>query len=229
MRGLFITGTDTGVGKTVVACALARGLRTAGVDLGVMKPVETGVSADGPEDARALREAAEVDEPLELVCPLQFSLPAAPEASALAEDRRAELEPILSAFAKLSTRHDFMLVEGAGGLLVPFDARTCMADLARALELPILIVARASLGTINHTRLTIESAEARGLEVFGVVICHSTGPLSQAEMRNLDVLRRTLGARLIGEVMPSATPSSVSALEAGLEALLECLKEAADR
>ena len=135
MAGLFVTGTDTGVGKTLVSCALARGLRGAGIDVGVMKPVETGVPAAGPEDARALITAAGVDDPVELVCPLRFALPAAPEASALAENRRAELDPIQRAWKTLSTRHEFVLVEGAGGLLVPFDAQTNMADLAAALAL----------------------------------------------------------------------------------------------
>jgi dethiobiotin synthetase len=183
----------------------------------------------GPADALALREAAAVDDPLELVCPLQFELPAAPEAAALAEGRRADLGPIQSAFEALSKRHEFVLVEGAGGLLVPFDASLCMADLARRLELPILIVARAALGTINHTRLTIESAEARGLEVLGVVVSHSTGELTVADARNLDVLRRTLGSRLIGEVLPHADASSVSPLDAGLEALLDRRKKATVR
>ena len=138
--------------------------------------------------------------------------------------------PIRTAFTELARRHDaFMLVEGAGGLLVPFDAKTTMADLALALELPILIVARASLGTINHTRLTIESAEARGIEILGVVVSHSAGPLSDADARNLDVLRTTLGPRLIGEVMPAADPSSVSPFDAGLETILDRRKRAAAR
>ena len=105
-KGLFVTGTDTGVGKTVVSCTLARGLRAAGFDIGVMKPVETGVTAAGPEDAIALREAAGVDDDLSLICPLQYAMPAAPEASARAEGRRLSLAPIEDAFATLRARHD---------------------------------------------------------------------------------------------------------------------------
>jgi len=220
MRGVFITGTDTGVGKTFVACALARGLREAGVDVGVMKPVETGVPTEGPEDARALRAAAGVEDPIERICPLRFALPAAPEAAARAEGREASLEPIELAFRELATEHAFMLVEGAGGLLVPFAAGLSMADLARTLGLPLLIVARASLGTINHTLLTLEAAEARELEVLGVVVSHSTGALSQADERNLDVLRRALGPRLVGEVPPVGIGSVGSPNDAGLAALL---------
>ncbi len=223
MGGVFVTGTDTGVGKTVVACALARGLRAAGVDVGVMKPVETGVPASGPEDALALRAAAGVDDPIELVCPLRFGLPAAPLVAARAEGREASLAPIREAFAALAKRHALMLVEGAGGLLVPFDERTDMADLARTLELPVLIVARTALGTINHTRLTLEAADARGLDVLGVVLSHAQGPLSGADAENLDCLRERLGPRLIGEVPPAGIGSAVSAADAGLPTLLERL------
>jgi len=200
MRGLFVTGTDTGVGKTFVGCALARGLRAAGIDVGVMKPIETGVPAEGPEDARALRRAAAVEDPLELICPVRFALPASPEAAARAEKRNASIEPIREAYGTLAARHPFMLVEGAGGLLVPIDAQTDMADLARELDLPLLLVARAGLGTVNHTRLSLEAAEARGLDVFGVVISHSTADPAEGEQRNLDGLRERLGERLVLEL-----------------------------
>ena len=206
MRGLFITGTDTGVGKTFVSCALARGLRAAGVDVGVMKPIETGVPAEGPEDARALRLAAGAEDPLDLICPVRFSLPASPEAAARAEQRTASIEAVREAFASLARRHPFMLVEGAGGLLVPIDAHSDMADLARELDLPLLLVSRAGLGTVNHTRLSLEAAEARGLDVFGVVISHSTADESEGDRRNLDGLRERLGERLVLELTyrPSA-------------------------
>ena len=105
MAGLFVTGTDTDVGKTFVTRLLARGLREAGIDVGVMKPAETGVPPEGPMDARALIAAAGVDDPVELVCPLRFDLPAAPEASARFEGRTVELEPVLDAWATLSARH----------------------------------------------------------------------------------------------------------------------------
>ena len=200
MRGLFITGTDTGVGKTFVSCALARGLRAAGVDVGVMKPIETGVPAEGPEDARALRLAAGVEDPLDLICPVRFSLPASPEAAARAEGQTVTLAPIHDAFDSLARRHRFMLVEGAGGLLVPIDVHTDMADLARRLDLPLLLVARAGLGTVNHTRLTLEAAEARGLEVFGVVISHSAAEESEGDRRNLEGLRERLGELLVLEL-----------------------------
>jgi dethiobiotin synthetase len=200
MRGLFVTGTDTNVGKTFVACLLARSLRDVGVDVGVMKPIETGVSSNGPEDARALRAAANVDDSLDRICPIRFTLPASPEAAARAEGRSCSLEPIRTAFDLLAARHEFMLVEGAGGLLVPIDRQTDMADLARELGLPLLVVARSGLGTVNHTRLTLEAARARGLEIFGVVASSSHAGENAADDRNLDGLRERLGSLLVLEL-----------------------------
>jgi dethiobiotin synthetase len=223
VAGLFITGTDTGVGKTVVTCALARGLRAAGVDVGVMKPVETGVPASGPEDARALIRAANVKDELDLVCPIQYAMPAAPEAAAAAEGSGTEVpstDRISRAFSTLSDRHAFMLVEAAGGILVPFDQKTTMATVARQFGLPVLIVARASLGTINHTLLTLEACETRGLDVLGVVLSHATGVLSEADTQNLEVLKRALGDRLLGEVLPQARPDDIAPTDAGLDAVL---------
>jgi dethiobiotin synthetase len=223
VAGLFITGTDTGVGKTVVTCALARGLLAADIDVGVMKPVETGVPASGPEDARRMIRAAAVEDDLNLVCPIQYAMPAAPEAAASVEapgEQSASIDRIVSAFTTLSSRHAFMLVEGAGGILVPFDAKTTMASVAKQLELPVLIVARTSLGTINHTLLTLEACSVRGLDVLGVVLSHATGVLSEADTQNLEVLKRSLGNRLLGEVLPHARVEEVAPLDAGLDAVL---------
>ncbi len=200
--GFFVSGTDTGVGKTVVACALVRAMRRRGLDAGVMKPIETGVGAEGPLDAQALRSAAAAIEPLEEICPQTFALPAAPTVAAASEGRTVEVEAIRDAFARLRGRHQWLVVEGAGGLLVPAARDLSMADLCRELELPLLIVGRAALGTINHTLLTLEAAEARSLPVAGVVISHAGGRLSEADQANLDALRHALGARLGGEIPP---------------------------
>ena len=202
--GVFVTGTDTGVGKTVVSCALARALRAAGRDVGVLKPAETGVPPEGALDARALREAAGVEDPLEDVCPVQLALPAAPTVSAEAENTRVDLDVIRSAWGRLRKRHEVMIVEGAGGLLVPLADKCTMADFAAELELPVVVVARAALGTINHTLLTLEAIEKRGLPLAGVVISHATGVLTDADAQNLGALRTALGARLAGEIPPLA-------------------------
>jgi len=209
--GLFVTGTDTGVGKTVVACALARALRARGADVGVQKPVETGVGPGGPLDALALRAAAGADDPLDDVCPEARVLPAAPAVAGEAEGRPIDLGRIRSAYARLRARHEILVVEGAGGLLVPLAGPFTMADLAAELGLPLLVVARGSLGTVNHTLLTLEVAAARGLPVAGVVVSHGPTALSAADSSNLGALRRTLGPRLLAELGPLADPDRADA------------------
>lgn len=201
-RGVFVTGTDTGVGKTLVACALARALRQRGTRVGVMKPVETGVGDDGPLDALALRDAADVNDPLELICPARFAQPSAPPVAARAEGREVDLGVIRQAFTELRRRHEFLIVEGAGGLLVPVGDGLCMGALAGEFELPLLVVARGALGTLNHTLLTLEAAQQRGLAVVGVVVSHADGPLSGADADNLSALRDNLGPRWLGEIPP---------------------------
>ena len=219
--GFFVSGTDTDVGKTVAACALVRAMRGRGLDVGAMKPIETGVGADGPLDAQALRSAAAATEPLEEICPQTFALPAAPTVAAADEGREVEIEPIREAFVRLRQRHQWLVVEGAGGLLVPATRDLTMADLSRELELPLLIVCRAALGTINHTLLTLEAAAARDLPVAGVVISHSAGRLSDADQANLEALRDALGATLVGEIPPLADGELPGEESIDLDALLQ--------
>ena len=210
-NALFITGTDTGVGKTVVACAIAEALRRRHVDVGVMKPIETGVGSQGPLDAISLSEAAGVDDPLDLVCPQRFELPAAPSVAAPAEGRVVDLESIRVAHAELARRHAFLLIEGAGGVLVPILPNYSMADLAAEFDAPLVVVTRASLGTINHTLLTLEAIERRGLALAGVVISHGPRPISSSDRANLGALHESLGARLVGEIESLPPEASVPA------------------
>ena len=200
--GIFVTGTDTGVGKTLASLALISAFRKTGLKVGAMKPIETGVGEDGPLDAIALRDAAGSTDPLATICPQQFALPAAPNAAANAEDREVDLAAIDAAYETLTKGRDLMVVEGAGGLLVPIRDDWTMAELARRLDLPLLVVARARLSTINHTALTLEVAASKGLPVLGVIISHEGGPISAADASNLLVLKNFLGDRLIGEIPP---------------------------
>jgi dethiobiotin synthetase len=202
--GVFVTGTDTGVGKTVVATALVRGLRARGLDVGVMKPCETGVGPEGPLDAIALARAAGDPDPIEAVCPEQLAMPAAPNVAAAAEGRVVDLEGIERGFRALADRHAFVVVEGAGGLLVPTRPPEDMGGLAARLGLPLLVVVRTALGTINHTLLTLAEAERRGLVVAGVVASHGTGALSAADAANWAHLAARLGSELVGEIPPLA-------------------------
>ncbi len=197
MRGLFITATDTGVGKTEVACALVSGARAAGLDAGAMKPAQSGVTPAEPSDAQRLRAAAGGGDPFELVCPYQFEAPLAPGVAARLSGTEISLARILDAARALAGRHATLVVEGAGGLLVPLTERETYADLAVALGLPVLVVARAGLGTINHAALTVEALRARGLTVAGLVL-NRTGPVDDPSVpHNAAELEKLTGARVL--------------------------------
>ncbi len=205
MSAVFVTGTDTGCGKTAVASALARSIRDAGRRVRVLKPIETGCANGVPEDARALALAAEDDAELDRLCPYRLALPAAPEIAARDEGVPLGLGPIDAALARARADADLVIVEGAGGLLVPISPGLDMAGLAAHMRLPLLVVARAALGTINHTLLTLEAARARGLRVIGVVVSHTTEVLSPADRRNLDLLIERLGETFLGELRFAGT------------------------
>lgn len=173
-RAFFITGTDTNIGKTFVSTLIARALKARGIDIGVMKPVETGCrEADGalaPMDALALKGAAKSNGPLDVINPYRFAPPLSPNVAARLSGVEIDLSRIESAFKTLSEAHEIMLVEGAGGLLVPLNDHHTMADLALRLGSQLLIVAANRLGVINHTLMTIECARAHGLDVAGVIL-----------------------------------------------------------
>jgi len=173
-KGVFITGTDTGVGKTIVAAALALYLRKSGIRVAVLKPVTSGaVVINGrlsSEDAELLRWASACTAPDTDIAPYLFREQIAPSESAAREGVVIQIDPIRDAFERLSSSHDFVIVEGAGGLLVPLAEGFLIADLAKELSLPLLIVARPNLGTVNHTFLTCECARSRGIDILGVVI-----------------------------------------------------------
>lgn len=172
-RGLFVTGTDTGVGKTIVAATLARVLRLRGVNVGVMKPVTSGcVERNGElisEDAELLAWAAGV-ECDDNVAPYRLREPLAPAEAARIDGVKIDFGHIAECYHQLSARHDFVLVEGAGGLMVPLNGGLLMADLINHLKLPAVVVARPDLGTINHSVLTCYAAGQMGIEVRGVIV-----------------------------------------------------------
>lgn len=193
----FITATDTGAGKTFVASSIARALRLKGVDVGVMKPVESGcVDKDGtlvPDDALALKEASGSSDSLEDICPYRFAPPLSPHLAARLSGVSVDFEVIKNAFLKLSKRHGLMLVEGAGGLLAPLTDELTVADLAAALNLPLIIVAQSKLGVINHTLLTIEAARSRGLKVAAIVLNEGPGGTDPSVEFNSGEIKRMTG------------------------------------
>jgi dethiobiotin synthetase len=170
MRGLFVTATDTGVGKTEVACAILSGARARGLDAIGMKPAQSGLVVGEPSDAERLLAACGGAEPLAAICPYSLGPPLAPAVAARVEGRELSFARVLAAARALAARHAAVVVEGAGGLLVPLTERESYADLAAALELPVLVVARAGLGTVNHTALTVEALRRRALPIAGIVL-----------------------------------------------------------
>lgn len=201
-KGVFITGTDTGVGKTHVGIAIARALAAHTVDVGVMKPAETGCRQRRgrlvPSDAAALMAAAEVDDALDLVNPYRFRQPLAPAVAAEQQGSVIRTARILSAYRTLAKRHRFLIVEGAGGIMVPLSRRTTYLDLAERLRLPVLVVARPNLGTINHTVLTVRAIQARSLSVAGIVLNDPTGSRwGPAERTNPAIIERMTGIKVL--------------------------------
>ena len=175
MRGLFITGTDTGVGKTYVTAALARELSRQGLKVGAYKPVVTGLTTapDGRScwsDVETLTAALADRHAAERICPQRFRAPVAPPVAASLEGTRVDAELLRDGANWWRGRVDVLLVEGVGGLLCPLTDDETIADLAGDLGFPLLIVARQALGTINHTLMTIEVARSRGLRIAGVVL-----------------------------------------------------------
>jgi dethiobiotin synthetase len=181
MRGFFVTGTDTGVGKTVVAGGLARALRARGASVATFKPVQSGALADDLTGDAALLGAT---------CVYALEAPVAPIVAARRAGVTIELEQILRAADRLVAAHDVLVAEGAGGLLVPLAPNLLVADLARALGLPLVVVARAGLGTVNHVLLTLEAAAARGLDVVAVVL---SGEADESTDDNAALIRSSAG------------------------------------
>ena len=195
-RALLVTGTDTSVGKTVVAGGLALGFRKLGMEPGVFKPAESGVTGD-PPDGLFLRKCSGTKRPLKEIVPYILKEPLAPAVAAEMERVNIDMAVIQGLFRSWEQEHPVTVVEGAGGLLVPLAGTFTYADLAKLLAIPLLIVARPSLGTIKHTLLTVQAARAIGLRMLGVVIsgypqkpgaAEKTSPRVIEEMGGVEVL-----------------------------------------
>lgn len=202
MAGLFITGTDTSTGKTVIAAGLAGALRHMGYSVGVMKPVQSGAAVrDGKrysQDAELMVKAAGPHDEDTLTCPVLLQEPLAPAVAAEMEGRSVNIELIKSAYMELTRRHEFVIVEGAGGIAVPVKNRFLISDLIACLGLPAIIVARPGLGTINHTVLTAEHAKNRKIPVIGVIINNYRGGI--VEETNPKMIEELTGVPVLGVV-----------------------------
>ncbi|MBA5863763.1 MAG: dethiobiotin synthase [Nitrospira sp.] len=194
--GVFMTGTDTAVGKTLVSAALVRRLVQLGRQVGVMKPVETGVDFVQPDhsDAARLMAAARVRDSLDLVSPYRFPAPLAPWSAASAERRVLDVSEIARRYDQLALRYPCVVVEGAGGLLVPMGSEWDMSDLIGRLGLPVVLVGRVGLGGINHALLTLEALERRRIRVLALLLnetAPATTPIEEAQSASTVALLKT--------------------------------------
>lgn len=207
MPGLFVTGTDTDVGKTVAAIAVLRGLVAAGLRAVGMKPVSAGVTQPSGlnDDVVALHGAGNVDAPLGERNPFAFAEPSAPHLVARRANTPIAMSVIREAYERLAARADVVLVEGAGGALVPLDDRLDMLDIARELQLPVLLVVGIRLGCINHARLTALAIRARGLALSGWIASRIEPRMDYAD-QNVAWLADELPARRIADFRSSAPP-----------------------
>ncbi|MBL0386151.1 dethiobiotin synthase [Tumebacillus sp. ITR2] len=199
---LFITATDTGVGKTLVTGGIAYALRQRGLDIGCWKPMQSGELAHDPAgDAMRLKTLGDLPDSPDLLCGWSFAEPLAPRLAAERAGVELYRRDLLAKYEEVRNFHDHLLIEGAGGLAVPLTADTRVVDLARELNHPVLLIVRAGLGTVNHTVLTVRFAEQNGLRVVGAIL--SGGGRPDAEMSepfNADYIEEYAGIPILGHV-----------------------------
>lgn len=229
VRACFVTATDTGVGKTVVAAAIVAGLRADGLDVRARKPVLTGVPADGrgaapvsaDTDLSGLADdaflAAVSGERSDDVSSVRYEPPVSPHLAAQLAGRALEIEPIVASLRTLAEAGEGVVVEGIGGLLVPFNDEWDVRRLARALGWPVIVVARCGVGTLNHTLLTLEAARSAGLDVRAVVLTPWPDPPSVIEESNRDTIARRGSVEVA--TLPALSPLSCATLTAAARAL----------
>jgi dethiobiotin synthetase len=233
MTGLFITGTDTGVGKTAVTAGIAFALKARGVDVGVMKPVASGCRETSSglvsEDSELLREAAGCADDFAAITPIALREPLSPHLAAklvnFELDRKIIREKVFPTYNRLCEAHSFMLVEGVGGALTPLAADYAVIDLAWDMNLPVLVVAADRLGVINHTLLTLEALRARGLKTVGVILNRVATP-DYATQTNAEALRDVTNIPIYGALPFIDRETSAAAIASALGSLTEIFYQA---
>lgn len=228
---LFITGTDTEIGKTVVTGLLFDYLRKAGYSVITQKWIQTGCTGFPEDIAEHLRIAgmdeSQLQSRLSDICPFQFELPASPHLAAAEEGAKIEPDKIIESFYRLSSGYDCVLAEGLGGALVPLDENRLVIDIVEHLNLPVLIVAANKLGALNHTLLTIEAVRRRNLPLAGVVFNNISPETSSVIVEdNPKIIRRFTGENVIGTLPYGKDPENLKDEFSGTgDKLLKILKE----
>lgn len=222
-KGIFVTGTDTGVGKTMVCAALAHFLTERGLKVGVMKPAESGVSdpTDLGDDGKLLQWAANSHDSMEEISPYRLRAPLSPAQAAEKDNCFIDFASLVATAHTLGKRHDFLIIEGAGGLMTPLSGGLLIADLAKAIGLPLLVVTTARLGTLNQTLLTIFAAQQMGIPVAGYMINRMPSQPDEAAETAPHALSSLASADILG-VLPEvdgADRDKVLTLSAALKTL----------
>jgi dethiobiotin synthetase len=233
-KGFFITGTDTGVGKTIITAAFVKVAQHLGFTAVGMKPIETGCrkAADSrqhtaygndsliPSDGQFLREISGTDESLDLITPVRFETPLAPMPASEIEGKAVNMEKITYAFRTLTQKYDVLIIEGVGGIMVPITKGYSVLDMAKVFDLPVVVIARPGLGTINHTLLTVYFALKEGLMVAGVIINYAQPPEGTiAERTNPSALEKICPVPVLGIFPYLQNVSSTAIAEAALRNL----------
>jgi dethiobiotin synthetase len=199
IKGFFVTGTDTDVGKTIISSGLAAVLKEKKIDVGVFKPLLSGIAREDPEsDTSLLKQLSQTSLSYEEVTPFQFKEPLAPYVAGKLEEKIVRMEEILSHWEKIRDKHEFFIVEGAGGISVPLGEGFLVSDLIKALGLPIVIVARPNLGTFNHIFLTVQYAKSLGLSIAGIVINGISDQPELAEKTNPELIEEFCRVPILG-------------------------------
>ncbi|MCV9884144.1 dethiobiotin synthase [Metabacillus halosaccharovorans] len=199
MKGLFVTGTDTDVGKTIITSGIAAVLKEKQVDIGVYKPLLSGVSREHTKsDTSLLKEGSQTPLTHKEITPFEFKEPLAPYVAGKLEGRSIYLKDVVNHWNQIKHKHHCFLVEGAGGISVPLGPGFLVSDLITALDLPTIIVTRPNLGTINHTFLTVKYAQSLGIMVAGIIINGKNSDVDLAEQTNPEVIEKQCKVPILG-------------------------------
>jgi dethiobiotin synthetase len=185
-KGIFVTATDTEVGKTYVSCKILEALKSLGINCGCFKPVSTG----DRNDAKALIKASSIEESVEAVTPMFFKNPMSPYGASLLENKKFDLKKIEKTFKYFVEKYDFTVVEGVGGILVPLKKDFFVSNIIEKFNLPVIVVARHNLGTINHTLLTIEKLKNNNQKILGIILNDSKNKNDISTISNAKLIKQ---------------------------------------
>ena len=203
MKAYFITGTDTGVGKTSITAGLAGSMRKMGVDVGIMKPIATGHPCNTgfkSSDVTKLVEAASVKDPENLINPVFLSLPTSPYDATKLLELSVDMPLIFEQFKKLLSLHEILLVEGIGGIMTPITKNFFVADMIKGMGIDVIIVTRATIGTLNHTVMTCKMCKDYGIKIRGLVINNFDEKGTPAEKNSPSTLYELTNIPILGTV-----------------------------